>query len=117
VVKVAKGKMKPKNPQITVTEPEIKQELAVFASLLPVVTGIAVRKNNVSRQPSNSGRREGTFKGPAEFKRLIDEKYGTQFTSHRSMGRLLKYIPSRSGSGSRRSWPSSPISIRQRKSF
>src|SRR5580765_2886440 len=56
--------MKLKNPQITVTEPEIKLELTVFASLLPVVTGIAVRKNNVSRQPSNSGRREGTFKGP-----------------------------------------------------
>src|SRR3984893_15900420 len=53
-----------KNPQMTVTEPEIKLELTVFASLLPVVTGIAARKNNVSRQPSNSGRREGTFKGP-----------------------------------------------------
>src|SRR5579859_4764148 len=56
--------MKLKNPQITVTEPEIKLELTVFASLLPVVTGVAARKNNVSRQPSNSGRREGTFKGP-----------------------------------------------------
>src|SRR3954466_3813366 len=52
--------MKLKNPQITVTEPEIKLELTVFASLAVV----AVRKNNVSRQPSNSGRREGTFKGP-----------------------------------------------------
>src|SRR6476660_715141 len=52
--------MKLKNPQITVTEPEIKLELTVFASLVAV----AVRKNNVSRQPSNSGRRKGTFKGP-----------------------------------------------------
>src|SRR3954466_7433348 len=56
--------MKLKTPQITVTEPEIKLELTVFASLLPVVTGIAARKNNVSRQPSNSGRRERAFKGP-----------------------------------------------------
>src|ERR1700732_647498 len=56
--------MKLKNPEITVTGSEKKLELTVFASFLPVVTGIAVRKNNVSRQPSNSGRREGTFKGP-----------------------------------------------------
>src|ERR1044071_708784 len=56
--------MKLKNPQITVTEPEIKLEITVFASLLPVVTALAARKNNVSRQPSNSRRREGTFKGP-----------------------------------------------------
>src|SRR6476619_8094786 len=60
--------MELKNPQITVTKPEIKLELTVFASLLPVVTGIAVRKYNVSRQPSNSGRREGTFKGPRGIK-------------------------------------------------
>src|ERR1041384_6352694 len=52
--------MKLKNPQITVTGPEIELELTVFASLV----AIAVRKNNVSRQPSNSGRREGTSKGP-----------------------------------------------------
>src|SRR5579864_3094120 len=56
--------MKLKNPQITVTEPEKHLELTVLASLAPVLAGVAVRKNNVSRQPSNSGRREGTFKGP-----------------------------------------------------
>src|SRR5580765_434454 len=56
--------MEHKIPQITVTEPEIEPELTVFASLLPVTTGLAARKNNVSRQPSNSSRREGTFKGP-----------------------------------------------------
>src|SRR5258708_35100287 len=33
------------------------------------------------------------------------------------MERLLKYIPSRSGSGSRKNWPSSRISTRPRKSF
>src|SRR5438045_8060668 len=46
------------------TEPIIKLELTVCASLLPVVDSIAARKINVSRQPANSGRREGTFKGP-----------------------------------------------------
>src|SRR5258708_7368023 len=56
--------MNQKNPQIAVTEPEKQLELTVFASLLPVVAGLAARKNNVSRQPSNSRRREGTFKGP-----------------------------------------------------
>src|SRR5579871_443295 len=56
--------MKLKNPQITVTEPEKHLELTVLASLMPVIAGVAVRKNNVSRQPSNSGRRKGTFKGP-----------------------------------------------------
>src|SRR5260221_14321373 len=56
--------MNQKNPQIAVTKPEKQLELTVFASLLPVVAGLAARKNNVSRQPSNSRRREGTFKGP-----------------------------------------------------
>src|ERR1700727_1710326 len=56
--------MKLKNPQITVTEPEKHLELTVLASLAPILAGVVVRKNNVSRQPSNSGRREGTFKGP-----------------------------------------------------
>src|SRR5580765_6951282 len=53
-----------KNPKIAAAQPERNLDITVFASLLPVVAGIAVRKNNVSRQPSNSGRREGTFKGP-----------------------------------------------------
>src|SRR5215470_5099745 len=52
--------MNPKQPQKAVTEPEIEQELTVFASFLAAV---AVR-NHVSRQPSNSGRRKGTVKGP-----------------------------------------------------
>src|SRR5690242_9790430 len=56
--------MNQKNPQIAVTEPEKQLEITVFASLLPVMAGLAARKNNVSRQPSNSRRREGTFKGP-----------------------------------------------------
>src|SRR6476659_6410618 len=56
--------MNQKNPKIAAAQPERNLEITVFASLLPVVAGIAVRKNNVSRQPSNSGRREGTFKGP-----------------------------------------------------
>src|SRR5476651_316701 len=56
--------MNQKNPQIAVTEPEKQLEATVFASLVPAVTGKAVRKNNVSRQPSNPGRREGTIKGP-----------------------------------------------------
>src|ERR1051326_5423725 len=55
--------MNPKDPQIAVTEPEKQLEFTVFASLIPAVAGIAT-KNNVSRQPSNSRRREGTFKGP-----------------------------------------------------
>src|SRR5689334_17980210 len=56
--------MNQKNPQIAVTEPEKQLEITVFASVMPVLAGIAARKNNVSRQPSNSRRREGTFKGP-----------------------------------------------------
>src|SRR5689334_9882560 len=56
--------MKAKNLQITVTEPEKHLELTVLASLMPVLAGAIARKNNVSRQPSNSGRRERTFKGP-----------------------------------------------------
>src|ERR1051326_8875001 len=60
--------MNPKDPQIAVTEPEKQLEFTVFTSLIPAVAGIAAKgftaKNNVSRQPSNSRRREGTFKGP-----------------------------------------------------
>src|SRR5262245_2058862 len=56
--------MNRKNPQIAVTEPEKQLETTVFASLVPVLTRLALRKNNVSRQPSNSRRREGAIKGP-----------------------------------------------------
>src|SRR6185369_13718194 len=56
--------MNQKNPQITARKLEKDLEVTVFASLLHAITGSAARKNNVSRQPSNSGRREGTFKGP-----------------------------------------------------
>src|SRR4051794_3161947 len=55
--------MNQKNPKIAVTEPVKQLEITVFASLMPVVAGIAVRKNKVSRKSSNSRRREGTFKG------------------------------------------------------
>src|SRR5579859_5726260 len=55
--------MNPKDPKIAVTGPEKQLEFTVFASLIPVLAGIAA-KINVSRQPSNSRRREGTFKGP-----------------------------------------------------
>src|SRR5215472_5655420 len=55
--------MNQKNPQIAVTEPEKQLEITVFASLTAVLARLADRKN-VSRQPSNSGRREGAFKGP-----------------------------------------------------
>src|SRR5215467_12688028 len=57
--------MNRKNPQIAATDPEEQLEITVFASLVvPVLAGLAAKKNNVSRKPSNSGRREGTFKGP-----------------------------------------------------
>ena len=36
---------------------------------------------------------KGRLKVPAEFKRVIDEKYGSNFTSPASMGRLLKLYP------------------------
>src|SRR5579859_7074702 len=55
--------MNPKDPKIAVTEPEKQLEFTVFASLIPVLAGIAA-KINVSRQPSNSRGREGTSKGP-----------------------------------------------------
>src|SRR5262245_56512127 len=55
--------MNQKNPQIAVTEPEKHPEIAVFTSLLPVIAGLAVRKKNVSRKPSNSRGREGALKG------------------------------------------------------
>src|SRR5215510_13178949 len=56
--------MNQQNPQIAVTEPETKLEITVFASLIPVLAGLAVRKNHVSRQPSNSSRREGASQDP-----------------------------------------------------
>src|ERR1700744_1845006 len=56
--------MNQKNPKIAVLGPETNLEITVFASLLPILVSAIASKNNVSRQPSNSGRREGTFKGP-----------------------------------------------------
>src|SRR3954471_1371787 len=56
--------MSQKNPQMAASEPVKQLVITVFTSLLPVLAGIAARKNNVSRKPSNSRRREGTFKGP-----------------------------------------------------
>src|ERR1700743_1303980 len=55
--------MKAKNLQIAETRPEKHLELTVSSSLMPVLAGVT-RKNNVSRQPSNSSRRERTFKSP-----------------------------------------------------
>src|SRR5258708_8084519 len=55
--------MNQKSPQNSVTEPEIQQEITVFTSLWPAVAG-AVAKRHVSRQPSNSRGRKGTFKSP-----------------------------------------------------
>src|SRR5947209_1516637 len=56
--------MNQKNPQIDVSEPVKQLEITVLTSLIPVLAGIAARKNNVSRKPSNSRRRERAFKGP-----------------------------------------------------
>src|SRR5579884_2044612 len=56
--------MNQKNPQMDANEPARQLEITVFTSLMPVLAGIAARKSNVSRKPSNSRRREGTFKGP-----------------------------------------------------
>src|SRR5215472_1432234 len=50
--------MSPNQPQKAVTEPEIQEQIAVFASLLVAAT------NHVSRQPSNSRGRKGTSQGP-----------------------------------------------------
>src|SRR5215467_10009361 len=51
--------MSPNQPQKAVTEPEIHQEITVFASLLVVAA-----KNHVSRQPPNPRRRKGTPENP-----------------------------------------------------
>src|SRR5215468_8123148 len=51
--------MNPEKPQNAVTEPEIQQEITVFASLVAVAA-----RNHVSRQPSNSRGRKGTSKSP-----------------------------------------------------
>src|SRR5215471_7900455 len=51
--------MSPNQPQKAVTEPEIHQEITVFASLLVVAA-----KNHVSRQPPNPRRRKGTSEDP-----------------------------------------------------
>src|SRR5579884_887820 len=54
--------MNRKNPKNAVPEPEKNLEITVFTSLLLVSAGLLARKKHVSRQSSNSGRREGTFK-------------------------------------------------------
>src|SRR5260370_24918332 len=56
--------MNQKNPQNAVSEREIKQEITVLASFLPVIAGVVAVRNHVSRQPSNSRGRKGTAQGP-----------------------------------------------------
>src|SRR5215510_4698511 len=56
--------MNQENFQIAVTEPEKQLEITVFTSVIPDLAGLAVGKNHVSRQPSNSRRREGASQGP-----------------------------------------------------
>src|SRR5690349_15679469 len=51
--------MKENQPPKAVTEPEIDQQITVFASLL-----VAAARNHVSRQPSNARGRKGTAQGP-----------------------------------------------------
>ena len=48
---------------------------------------------------------KGRLKVPAEFKRVIDEKYSAQFYITSLDGKVAKCIPSRNGNGSSRSWP------------
>src|SRR6195256_590589 len=64
--------MKQKNPQITVTEPE----RTMF------------RGNHPTRVDE-----KGRLKVPAEFKRLIDEKYGTQFYITSLDGKVAQVYP------------------------
>src|ERR1700761_2372175 len=56
--------MNQKNPKNAVLKPETNLEITVFASLITILASVIASKNHVSRQPSNSGRREGAFKGP-----------------------------------------------------
>ena len=106
-------------------EPEMTDIAAAFTSSLVAVvatvssTGRPERRKRTMFRGNHPTRvdEKGRLKVPAEFKRVIDEKYGSNSTSQVSTGRLLKYIPSRNGSGSSRSWQRSPLSILRRRSF
>src|SRR5258708_40236088 len=56
--------MKQKQPKIAVTEPETQRQLTIFSFLWPAMAGVAAVKSNVSRQPSNPGRRKRAPQGP-----------------------------------------------------
>jgi len=74
------------SPKNSPNEPEMNDPFTAFASLVVVAVVAAKRysaplkgRMHVSRQSPNPRGRKGRLKVPAEFKRVIDEKYGQQF--------------------------------------
>src|SRR5260370_34953872 len=86
--------MKQKQPKIAVTEPE---KLTIFSVLWPGIAGLVAVKNNVSRQPSNPGRRKGATQGPRGIQTpdrrevqsaILHHKFGWQGCSSVSLRRV-----------------------------
>ena len=79
--------------------PDLTDVFAAVTSLVPVVAAIGRRrppskgKTHVSWQSPNSRGRKRWLKVPAEFKRVIDEKYGQQFYITSLDGKVAQVYP------------------------
>ena len=111
-------------------QPDETEVFAVFASLAAIVVaktrltpgdgrGRPSLHNghlNVSRQSPNSrGRKRTAPKVPAEFKRVIDEKYSLQFYITSLDGKVAQVYPFEEWERIEQNWQGSPPSILRRK--
>ena len=87
-------KNSPNEPGMTVLHAAFTSSLvAVVATVSSTGRPRRRKQTYVSRQSPNSRRRQRTSQSPAEFKRVIDEKYGTQFYITSLDGRVAQIYP------------------------
>src|SRR6266436_4882521 len=89
--------MKQKQPKIAVTELETQRQFTIFSFLWPVMASLIAVKSNVSRKPSNPGRRKRAPQGPRGIQApdrrevwsaILHHKFGWQGCSSVSLRRV-----------------------------